>query len=230
MSDFQQCIKWLKEGKKVRRPGFLSDASIFPINGSFYLGSNNEQRLFNFGIFDFEATDWEIYCEKHIFGDNIPSACSNCGVKKIEEKCSYEDCLNKPTINLDIKTTNGDHKLILCGEHSDILSSGHAKFNVVENPPNPHAIITEVKKPEGNETLFSKEIYCSSQGADVFITEDVKEKIQNAQKRLKEELDKINIHGKGTIFEPETLNKFFIGMDKVFLEEFGKELLEWRLK
>lgn len=59
MADFKQALKWMKEGKKVRRPHW----------GSKYLSKSTEYRINYdmFGkfqeleIFDFEATDWEIY-------------------------------------------------------------------------------------------------------------------------------------------------------------------------
>ena len=48
-------------------------------------------------------------------------------------------------------------------------------------------------------------------------TKDVKEKIQNAQKRLKGLLEEVGVNR-----HRETINK----IDKIFKEEFGKELLK----
>ena len=50
----------------------------------------------------------------------------------------------------------------------------------------------------------------------------VKEKIQNAQRRLKEEFDK-NDWESNTLDVPENRNPI---IDKIFLEEFGKEILK----
>ncbi len=77
------------------------------------------------------------------------------------------------------------------------------------------------------ESLSEKEKDFEDLG-DKFITgvgkyykkEDVKEKIQNAQRRLKEELSKLNRMGTHTIFMRDGV------IDKIFLEEFGDKLLK----
>ena len=74
MSDFQQAIKWLKEGKKVRRneeswlkhfdycrdgvEGCCEGLAEYYKNDKWVRGKSGE-----FWMNDFEATDWEIYEE-----------------------------------------------------------------------------------------------------------------------------------------------------------------------
>ena len=58
MSDFNQALKWMKEGKKVRRK--CSQKCIFEKDEhtGFINLSNDDKR---FHLVDFESKDWEIY-------------------------------------------------------------------------------------------------------------------------------------------------------------------------
>lgn len=68
MSDFKQAIKWLKEGKKVRRKDREIILFIYKVDKYVdcirYATYNGEINDINLNISDFEATDWEIYEEK----------------------------------------------------------------------------------------------------------------------------------------------------------------------
>ena len=64
MSDFQQVIKWLKEGKKVRRKSHDPKSYFIVYCGSEGQFENCEGTYRTFDMSDFEATDWEIYEEK----------------------------------------------------------------------------------------------------------------------------------------------------------------------
>jgi len=65
-SKFKQAIKWLKEGKKVRRSIWNDEQYIFLCDDSFegrkILLQNNKEVHLKFKQFD--ADDWEIYEEK----------------------------------------------------------------------------------------------------------------------------------------------------------------------
>ena len=75
MADFNQAIKWLKEGKKVRREYWTVESLYCKYSdkvwggskmkeGIFFFKDNSENTLKTEFIFlDFEATDWEIYEE-----------------------------------------------------------------------------------------------------------------------------------------------------------------------
>ncbi|MCK5625037.1 hypothetical protein KAI04_04295 [Candidatus Pacearchaeota archaeon] len=93
MADFQQAIKWIKEGKKVRRK-----------NGGWFLKSQKMLNLYKtetgelcvhqeFSIPDFEATDWEIYEEIEKLSDRECNILTNI--------CDLDDLI--PTDIKDIK-------------------------------------------------------------------------------------------------------------------------------
>ena len=95
MADFEWAIKMLKEGKKVRRKFFAEKRYLFVSTGSTIEidGMGN----YPFKVHDFEATDWEIYCEEHDWevGRYVPKGngtcdssiyCKNCGKEKLVEK------------------------------------------------------------------------------------------------------------------------------------------------
>ncbi len=94
MSDFSQAIKWLKEGKKVRRKYwqneklFLSEeeTSIKEISGN---ESNSSGFIMN-TLENFEATDWEIYCEEHEWFTGYE--CHKCGNTNLNEKDIGKQC------------------------------------------------------------------------------------------------------------------------------------------
>ena len=153
MADFKQAIQWLKEEKKVRRKDWkgseLENTGLFLINKSGVCHKvGNSTEYFNLNILDFEAKDWEVYCEEHEFKFNIGAPneeCIRCGIEKPKE--SLSDFIGE-------KAGITDHML---NEHK------------------------------------------------------VKEKIQNAQNRLKKELY-LTFESSGKI-------------DKIFKEEFGEDLL-----
>ncbi|KKL76480.1 hypothetical protein LCGC14_2044490, partial [marine sediment metagenome] len=61
MANFNQAIKWMKEGKKVRRPDFFKGDYSYVYEG---VVMDNKDNL-ALTIEQLEATDWEIYCEEH---------------------------------------------------------------------------------------------------------------------------------------------------------------------
>ena len=89
MADFAQAVKWMKEGKKVRRDKQFMIISI--IDNRFISG----ERIYSAEYEDIEATDWEIYKEKKTLGDEIinhhqllccDQASITRAVKKLKEK------------------------------------------------------------------------------------------------------------------------------------------------
>ena len=148
MSDFKQAIKWLNEGKKVRRSSWKNlDCFIYAekyLEPILLAPSGREEW---FGICDFEATDWEIYEEKK------------------------------------------------------------------------------------DESLSDK-IYKSALGAvrcpDSISTEDVKEKIQNAQKRLKDLIVSFVYGDNPPHFSvnEDNIEEYKEEQNKIFKEEFGDKLTE----
>lgn len=64
MADFQQAIKWLKEGKKVRRKYWNKDYAVYLSEGGIWYKERDAEFRNTFYVGDFEATDWEIFEEK----------------------------------------------------------------------------------------------------------------------------------------------------------------------
>ena len=62
MADFQQAIKWTKEGKRVRRNNQIKEVYYELIEDDLIV-KYNQGRDVIFDLRDFEATDWEIYEE-----------------------------------------------------------------------------------------------------------------------------------------------------------------------
>ena len=54
MSDFNQAIKWIKEGKEIRRKSW---------EGKSTKGYKPHYKEYKYSLEDFEAEDWEIYEE-----------------------------------------------------------------------------------------------------------------------------------------------------------------------
>lgn len=123
MADFQQAIKWLKEGKKVRRKSFgdierycyISMANIEKIADSHY-------SIFDLNFEDFLANDWEIYCEEHEFRtgyfcqkcdhkmneDHMGKRCPNCEEWTYTHKCYQENvCKNCGIKKHEVLPLNG---------------------------------------------------------------------------------------------------------------------------
>ena len=105
MTNFNQAIKWMKEGKKVKRKGVQQiECYIWHIpnidKGNRMLATIKQPNTLLI-LDDFEATDWEIYCEEHewIFGHRLgcggntyacrklgcnKGRCKHCGIEKSE--------------------------------------------------------------------------------------------------------------------------------------------------
>ena len=74
MSDFQQAIEWMKEGKKVRRVKWKFGYELHLYDDGYRISEkvlpNMKDKEFfevkcgSFKIEDFEATDWEVYEEE----------------------------------------------------------------------------------------------------------------------------------------------------------------------
>lgn len=69
MADFKQACEWMKEGKKVRQPGWIgTDTHIRAVSLKAHDGVTFVEYFYNGavrdGLFDlesFSANDWEIY-------------------------------------------------------------------------------------------------------------------------------------------------------------------------
>ncbi len=99
MSDFNQAIVWLKEGKKVRRNYWSNkNYNVFMFGKYIYSKHDKEspKEHFPFTLEDIEAEDWEIYCEEHKFFDkniNYNEYCGNCGIEKLDKLKTLKDLL-----------------------------------------------------------------------------------------------------------------------------------------
>ncbi len=92
MTDFNQAIKWLKEGKKVRRPSWNIN-SYWKLSVDDKIGWVDGTTA-HVHLNQINAKDWEIYCEKHDWEEHGCNAhikeyyiCRNCE----KEKKIYED-------------------------------------------------------------------------------------------------------------------------------------------
>ena len=61
MADFMQAVKWMKEGKKVRRESMPAEWFYFIEGDTVQNEFGNLKNRTYFCVEDFEATDWEIY-------------------------------------------------------------------------------------------------------------------------------------------------------------------------
>lgn len=61
MANFEQAIKWMKEGKKVCRSSWCTTSQLSLIEG--HIGYNDDINFNMSNIDNFEATDWKIYNE-----------------------------------------------------------------------------------------------------------------------------------------------------------------------
>ena len=107
MADFNQAVLWMQEEKKIRRKSWENpNMYIFPgWANKFHYHTSKEDHdgpSVDFKLEDFEATDWEIYCEKHDWINEhklscrpmyrpcgilgcIVVMCKNCGLEKPKE-------------------------------------------------------------------------------------------------------------------------------------------------
>ena len=111
MSDFQQAIKWLKEGKKIKRKLWqgshlfldITDGDgNFKIRGDMHTTSEN-----GLNYYSIEATDWEIYEEKESLSDKMFDTEGLLGrkifVRDVKEKVQNAQKRLKKEINKIIK-------------------------------------------------------------------------------------------------------------------------------
>ena len=94
MSNFQQAIKWMKEGKKVRRK--LWQNSYMFLNkskgeGNYKIEGDMLSTMEHLSYYSFEATDWEIYgeeinLEKKSFSESISYIKAKFDVGEISEE------------------------------------------------------------------------------------------------------------------------------------------------
>ena len=95
MADFQQAVKWMNQGKKVRRIFWEKDARyykllIFGVDETIKgINKNNKEYQAYFGIDDFEAIDWEIYKEEKSLSDKAWSGI--CFTEKDKEYYLEDD-------------------------------------------------------------------------------------------------------------------------------------------
>ena len=99
MSDFNQAIKWLKEGKKVRREDW--DEGCFYILLSQIEYQNLSGHDEEFDVFmkdDFEANDWEIYEEKKE-KPNLGLATTRELIEEVKARIEIDGKLDYKTVN-----------------------------------------------------------------------------------------------------------------------------------
>lgn len=92
MSNFKQAIKWVKEGKEIRRKSW---------EGKSTKGYKPYYSEWRYSIEEIEADDWEIYCQEHEWvsamiwtgKDYCKYKCKNCGIKKPEEETKENQIL-----------------------------------------------------------------------------------------------------------------------------------------
>lgn len=67
MVNFMQVVKWLREGKKVRRDGkgFAFDTDYITMGTEHPKHCRSEEEGFDWTLDDFQATDWKIYEDKN---------------------------------------------------------------------------------------------------------------------------------------------------------------------
>ena len=92
MADFNQAIKWLKEGKKVRRNAFTQKDFFVVSGGTYIYWKEVGGGRWNPDMLDYEATDWEIVIcknnnhdwEKHGCASPLKEyfVCKACGEEK----------------------------------------------------------------------------------------------------------------------------------------------------
>lgn len=169
MASFNQAIQWMKEGKKVRRKYF--DDKKFNIylseRGIWYKYERAEFR-YPFNFEDFEATDWEIYCEEHHFycdcernrqqcQKNCKKTCTHCGIEKPKEESALDDKIKK--LSNKLKVIESEHGTYCFKEGLKLIN-----FSVVENPPNPHAVINKIEPKTSdccNASIIENSDVCS---------------------------------------------------------------------
>ena len=180
MADFQQAIKWLKEGKKVRRKDW-GNKTLYAEGDRFVNFTDQTgdcSGYFFHEIRNIEANDWEIYEERYY-------ECPNCK-KKLDKSFMGKQC-----------------------------GCGHWTYH--------HTCFKEGKKEIKKESLsdnIERIEFPNGVFHEVCYTDAIKEKVQNAQRRLKEAFPEvINIEELMTSLHPPVM------IDAIFKEEFGGKFL-----
>ena len=196
MSNFKQAIEWLKEGKKVRRKKWKSNI-ICGISDSVWDGKEHKRGIYfydkdkmhttlnlKFSLKDFEADDWEIYCEEHEWIPYQDIINENVAIfYKENPQFGWRGCPHPISYKNDMFCRN-------CG-------------------------IRNEKPKEKKESLSSTRILVDKHFAH-YVEKDVKEKIQNAHRRIYEV---INMEwGKGMEYVLSEVREIFKG-------EFGDKLI-----
>lgn len=213
MSDFKQAIEWLKEGKKVRRAKWKYGYELhfyddgYRISGKALVDAKDkdffEVKCGSFKIEDFEADDWELY--------------GNVSVKQINEArtLAREEGMNPNRLKIhpeDLK------ELIESTKHDiDWSYKPNEFFGLL--------IIEDDKMIRGNALVYeepkeslSDKSYLIDDDYRVIEFGKIKEKIQNAQKRLDKKFVWENKEMVGDIWVRNAVHE-------IFKEEFGDKIL-----
>lgn len=70
MADFNQAIKWMKEGKKVKRK-IWGNKYFICLSDDFFKQFLFEKRIASFSLIDLESVDWEICEEEFSLSEQI---------------------------------------------------------------------------------------------------------------------------------------------------------------
>jgi len=203
--NFKQAVKWLNEGKKVRRPSWEE-------NSFWTLGIDQsicwkDGRTAHIHVNQIEANDWEIYEEKKELkikvGDYVVNGDSYTGqVVKIIDNSVY---MNFKKAGREVtETWDIDH--VRLADESEIK-------NIKESLSDKKRVRSCVCDQCGEKYLGTLE--------DCYLHKDVREKIQNAQRRLQEEIE-IDMEMSYTYNTKKTEQL----IDKIFKEEFGEKLIK----
>ena len=189
MSDFRQAIKWLGEGKKVQRDCWMETNPYFIVekfDGNNKYGDNLKYYS--------NGTHGKNVSLTH--GKNVSLTLGMIEATDWEIYCEEHDWVNEH--NLNCKPM--ERRCGILGCNSKICSN------------------CGIEKPkEKKESLSDKIVELDIKGINfkgLIGTEDVKEKVQNAQKRVRE-----------LIIQVGTGAEVTSSVNEIFKEEFGEDLL-----
>lgn len=94
MANFNQAIKWLKEGKKVRRSGlgFAFDTDYITLGVKDFQHCRSSEEGIDWSLIDFEAEDWEIFEEKKIKAPGVfIERAALCTIEGIRALCGTDE-------------------------------------------------------------------------------------------------------------------------------------------
>lgn len=104
---WEEAVKVMKEGKRVRRPNFTNNAYYYNDDGIIRLSSDNEP--ISPEIFLFEATDWEIVEEKKTLSNKTFHSYNEYLVAKVVDikaaNKEFIEWLNNPNKEIDLDNT-----------------------------------------------------------------------------------------------------------------------------